>query len=199
MARILVTGFEPFMGDPSNPSWTVAECLKGDTFGAYKVVAGRLPVDGGRVAGTLERLFKRHAPDAVLMLGLSSRPQLSIERIAVNALDYRVPDNAGQVRSGVVVEGGADGIFSSLPVADILEMWRSSNIPAQLSDTAGTYLCNQAFYWMRHRHPEVMAGFVHLPADETLALTRPVAYMPITSQIDAIKVALHVIANHLGR
>jgi pyroglutamyl-peptidase len=199
MERILVTGFEPFGGDSSNPSWTVAQAVKGDTFASFTVAAGKLPVDGARVGKTLERLLKRHEPRAVVMLGLAQRPQVSIERIAVNALDYRVPDNAGRVRSGRIASDGPDGIFSSLPVTDILEQWRASNIPAQLSDTAGTYLCNQAFYLVRHKHPRVMAGFIHLPADETLARERHIAYVPITEQVNAVRVALQVVVNHLER
>ena len=194
-----MTGFEPFGGDQTNPSATIAQAVRGDRFGAFEVVSGVLPVNGARIAKALERLVNRHEPAAVVMLGLGGRLQLSIERIAVNALEYRIPDNAGNTRTGPIVAGGPDGLFSSLPVAQILEMWRMSNIPAFQSDTAGTYLCNQAFYLMRHMRPDVMAGFIHLPADEALALKRYVAYMPITYQIDAIRVALQVVANHLER
>ena len=193
-----MTGFEPFGGDRSNPSETVVQAVRGDTFGPFTVVSGVLPVDGARVGSALRRLMKRHEPEAAVMLGLADRARVSIERIAVNALEYRIPDNAGRTRWGPVVSGGPDGLFSSLPNAAILEMWRSSNIPAFQSDTAGTFLCNEAFYLVRHAHPDLMAGFIHLPADESLARERPgIPYVPLSYQIEAVRVALQVVANHL--
>ncbi len=203
---ILLTGFEPFGGDLSNPSREIAIALDGHGFETYRVKSLVLSVDGSRAPKQLVKRLDALEPVAVIMLGLArGRLQIALERVAVNLLDYRIPDNAGRVHHGQpVVADGPDAYLSTLPTARILEMWHSSNQPGYVSNTAGLYLCNQVFYTARH-HLEthgkghVPAGFIHLPSHESLALDRLEAFVPLLDQIRAVQTAIEATAVHLAR
>lgn len=197
---VLLTGFEPFGGDPSNPSWTVAARLDGLAVGSHAIVSRGLPVDGARAVPLLLDLLESLSPAAVVMLGLTGdRPQLSLERVAVNVADYRIPDNAGLRRADApLAPDGPAAYFTTLPTRAILESWRAAGIPGYLSDSAGTFLCNEVFYAARHHlatagRGAVPAGFVHLPCDEALALGRPRPYVPLEHQVAAVRLALEVV------
>jgi pyroglutamyl-peptidase len=203
---ILLSGFEPFGGDSSNPSREVATALNGHEFGSYRVKSVILPVDGSRAPKRLVKRIDALEPAAVIMLGLArGRLQVALERVAVNLLDYRIPDNAGRVRHGEpIVEGGPDAYLSSLPIPDILEAWRLSMIPGYVSNSAGLYLCNQVFYAARHHlksigKDRVPAGFIHLPSHEPLVMERLEAFVPILDQIRAVQTAIEVAAVALER
>jgi pyroglutamyl-peptidase len=204
VSNVLITGFEPFGGHASNPSSAVAEALEGYTASRYLVRSTVLPVDGVAAPGLLRDLLDELDPAAVLMLGLAEgRPQPSIERVAVNALDYPIADNDGKKRtSEAVCPGGPDAFMSSLPIAAILAAWRESRLPGYLSDSAGTFLCNQVFYAARHHlsrtgRGTVPAGFIHLPCDEDLALEKPRPFVPLDLQVQSVRVALRVTVDGL--
>jgi pyroglutamyl-peptidase len=186
---ILLTGFEPFGGDAHNPSERVANVLAGHHVGGVKL-------------RTEARLETHITPDvrAVVMLGLArGRMQVALERVALNVADDRLPDNAGrQRRNETLHPGGADAHLSSLPLDDILLAWHEARLPGYVSNSAGLYLCNQVFYAVRHRHPHLMAGFVHLPSDETLAVHSLEAFVPLEWQIKSVRTALEVIARHVS-
>jgi pyroglutamyl-peptidase len=203
---ILLTGFEPFGGDFSNPSQEIAIALDGHEFETYRVKSLVLPVDGARAPQQLIKRLEALEPVAVIMLGLArGRLQIALERVALNLLDYRIPDNAGRVHHGQpIVADGPDAYFSTLPVSRILEMWHSSNQPGYVSNTAGLYLCNQVFYTARHHletHAKghVPAGFIHLPSHESLVLDKLEAFVPLVDQIRAVQTAIEVTAVHLAR
>ncbi len=183
MKRLLLTGFEPFGGDAANPSAEVARALDGEMIGNVRIIGEVLPVDAALAPQALGALLTRHAPDAAVLTGLASgRPQLSVERVAVNVQDYRIPDNAGvQLRGVPVVPGGPDAYLSGLPIPAILAAWRAAGVPGYVSDTAGLYLCNQVMYLARHvLGGGVPCGFLHLPANAAVALgaQQPLPYLP---------------------
>lgn len=189
---VLVTGFEPFAGLLHNPSHALIEHLP-HTLGGEELVRATLPVDTQAVVQRLETLYAAHQPKAVLHLGLAQgRSLLSLERVALNLLDFDIPDNAGHRRQDQpVLEGGPLALLTRLPYRDILEVWKAAGIPAQLSNSAGTYLCNQVMYLALSKLPQdVPTGFIHLPPDETLALSRPQPYVPLEVQARAITLAL---------
>ncbi len=203
---ILLTGFEPFGGDLSNPSREIAIALDGHEFETYRVKSLVLSVDGSRAPKQLVKRLDALEPVVVIMLGLArGRVQIALERVAVNLLDYRIPDNAGRVHHGQpIVNDGPEAYFSTLPTARILEMWHSSNQPGYVSNTAGLYLCNQVFYTARHHletrgRSTVPAGFIHLPSHESLVLNRLEAFVPLLDQIRAVQTAIEVTAVHLAR
>jgi pyroglutamyl-peptidase len=195
---ILLTGFEPFGGDAHNPSSVISRSLDGTVLAGVRVRSAVLPVDGARVGPELERQLAGDVR-AVVMLGLArGRHQVALERVAVNRAEYRIPDNAGRTRSGeALFPGGPDAIFSSLPLERILEAWRSAALPGYVSESAGLYLCNQAFYSVRHLRPNLPAGFIHLPSDETLALHGREPFVPLEWQRQSVAVALGELARFL--
>jgi pyroglutamyl-peptidase len=195
---MLLTGFEPFGGDTSNPSWTVAQALNDVELNGVRVVSKRLPVDGRKAPRALKNAIVHAQPAAIIMLGLArGRVQVALERVAVNVMDYRIPDNAGRVQTGQSIHpDGPDAYLSSLPVDDILKVWRTHKLPGYVSNSAGLYLCNQVFYVARHA-ASVPAGFIHLPSDETLVLDRQEAFVPLEFQLQMVRLALEVTAASL--
>ncbi len=165
---VLLTGFEPFGGEPVNPSWETVRRLDGERIDGYTVNARCLPTAFADAASTLREVLREHAPAAVIAVGQAGgRAQISLERVAINLIDARIPDNTGvQPIDRPVVTGGPAAYFSTLPVKSMLLALRDAGIPAEISHTAGTYVCNQVFYLLCHAlhdRPEVPAGFVHTP------------------------------------
>lgn len=176
--RVLLTGFEPFGTHRVNPSQLVAERLGG-------VV---LPVSVRRTLSELERAVDEARPDVLLSLGLAGlRTQVAVERVAINVLDFTVPDNDGVLLEGDPVDpAGPPAWFSTLPIKAIAARWLEDEIPSYLSNTAGTYLCNAVLYRGCALGAErgFQAGFVHLP---------PLEEVPLDRQLRAVEQALDVI------
>ncbi|MFN8471916.1 MAG: pyroglutamyl-peptidase I [Anaerolineae bacterium] len=164
--RILVTGFEPFDGRSRNPSAETALALDGMTLAGANVVARILPVDTRRAPGMLDAAVADLRPDAVVCLGEAARrTKISIERVAVNLLDFRIPDNSGyRPVDEVIVPGAPAAYFATLPVRRLHDTL-ADEVPVEMSMSAGTYLCNQIMYHALHAQSTagVPAGFVHLP------------------------------------
>ncbi len=200
MKTILLTGFEAFAGMSSNPSQLIASALNNFSVNNVNVVSSILPVNGLVAPKKLERLLTKLEPDAVVSLGLAAgRTQIALERVALNILEYRIPDNAGLIKHGEkVLEGQVDALFSSLPINEILNAWHSASVPAYVSDSAGTFLCNQIMFLTRALRPTIPAGFIHLPCDEILVLGKQQAFVPLEFQKNAIRLALEVVAKTLN-
>jgi pyroglutamyl-peptidase len=201
--KILLTGFEPFDGEAVNPSWTIASALDGETIAGASVTALRLPTEFGRSLRVLRGALRRHAPSLVVALGQAGgRAALSVERIAVNVDDARIPDNAGACPiDAPVVRGGPAAYFSSLPVKAIVAALRARGVPAEVSQTAGTFVCNHVFYGLQHalRRRRVRSGFVHVPYLPEQAGGRPgVPCLPLATMVDGVRTALQVAATHVG-
>lgn len=165
---ILLTGFEPFGGDSLNPSWEVARVLHGAPVAGACVVSVCLPCEFGESLAVLRQALRQHRPVLVLCLGLAaSRAELSLERVAVNVDDARIPDNAGrQPIDQPVVPGATTAYFSRLPIKAIVQGLQAQGLPAGVSQSAGTFVCNHVFFGLMHalrRRPQVRAGFMHLP------------------------------------
>ena len=166
---ILLTGFEPFGGLGANPSEEVAKALDGRAAGDAVVRSAILPVDHAAAGVHVARLIDELDPRAVVHLGLAGgRARIALERVAVNVMDFDTPDNTGyRACNEPCVAGGPPAYFATLPLPAILEALVADGVPAYVSNTAGTYLCNQTMYGTLHRlaardHP-ARAGFVHLP------------------------------------
>ena len=167
--HVLITGFEPFSGDKVNPSELVVRSLEGRLISGRLLVTRVLPVETRSLRERLEQAIAEDQPDLVICTGLAAgRSAIALERVAVNVLDFPGPDNVGVMRKNdTVVRGGPDARISNLPFERILEAWTENGIPAYLSNSAGTFLCNQALYEVlgltELAVPPVLAGFVHLP------------------------------------
>lgn len=200
---ILLTGFEPFGTYKDNPSAEVAEALDGRRVGDDTVRSAVLPVHHARAAAVVAQLVQDSTPRAIVHLGLAgARARIALERVAVNVMDFEIADNAGYRATGEpCAPGGPAAYFSTLPLEAILEALTSDGVPAYLSSTAGTYLCNQTFYTTRHllqsRGLDVPAGFIHLPLSPSMVaaagLDQPSMDLPL--MIRAVEIALRVITS----
>ncbi|MGH7317929.1 MAG: pyroglutamyl-peptidase I [Candidatus Rokuibacteriota bacterium] len=167
--HILLTGFQPFDGDTVNPSGEVAKQLDGRVIGAGGVRSVILPVQHEAARAVVAPLLEAPGLVAVLHLGLAGgRARISLERVAVNVMDYSRPDAHGQVLCGLAcVEGGPAAYFSTLPLREMLAALTAEGIPATISNTAGTYLCNDISYTTLHALARlglsIPTGFIHLP------------------------------------
>ena len=165
---MLLTGFEGYGGRALNPSEQVVKRLGGAEIAGVRVVGHTLPVEYEKLGPRLAQLIEEVRPRAVICLGLwPGSPMLRLERIAVNITDFEIPDNVGLMTRGPVVEGGAEAYRSTLPIDTIRDRLLAAGIPAQLSASAGTFLCNAAMYHalrtVAGRRPAPPAGFIHLP------------------------------------
>ncbi|MFC7402053.1 pyroglutamyl-peptidase I [Citricoccus sp. GCM10030269] len=184
-SRILLTGFEPFAGDGHNPSWPAAReaaaRLRDGAFpgsslnaaelaGAVEAVAVELPCSFTGSTEAFDRALADHRPDVVICCGLAGgRTEVAVERVALNLQDARIPDNDGYQPAGEPVDdAGPAAYFSTLPVKRTVAALKGAAIPAALSLSAGSFVCNHLFYVLMNRAPTVplrSAGFVHVPWD----------------------------------
>ena len=167
--RVLLTGFEPFAGSTLNPSAEAIELLRARPISGIHLTTQLLPVVGGVAANLVRSAIDAANPDAVVLLGESGQATaITLERLAANLRDYRLADNAGaQVCDQPVVEGGPAAYFATLPVRVMQSAMHAVGVPAELSMSAGTFLCNEVMYTALHHIAErrlaTVAGFVHLP------------------------------------
>jgi pyroglutamyl-peptidase len=162
----LVTGFEPFGGHDLNPSAEIVRRLDGAIIAGVKVAGRTLPVDLARVGRAIDTILDEIEPVAVLNLGLAAgEPVIRLERMAVNLADFDIADNAGHKASEApVLPGGSPGLWSRLPLPAIRAALLQLGIPARMSNSAGTYLCNATMYRFLAAVPRsVPCGFIHLP------------------------------------
>ena len=194
---VLLTGFEPFGGERINPSRELARVLDGEIVNGHRIVAAVLPVTFADTLPMLEALLETHRPALVLAIGQAGgRSELSIERVAANLIDARIPDASGrQPVDEPVISGAPDAHFSTLPVKAMLARLRALGIPATLSQSAGLYVCNQVFFAFMHlvamHYPGVRAGFIHVPwLPEQAARHHGQASMALETMVEGVRAAL---------
>ena len=166
---VLLTGFEPYGGRAKNPSEEVTQALDGRMVAGNRVVGRVLPVVFAELAHRIDRLVDEIEPAIVVSLGLSpGEPVIRIERMAVNVADFDIPDNRGErLLKREVLRGGCPARVSTLPIEKIEARLLGAGIPARLSRSAGTYLCNACLYSfldaLERKSRRVPCGFIHLP------------------------------------
>ena len=198
----LVTGFEPFDGLVANPSQDVAKALDGRAMGGTVVLSAVLPVDHAAVGARVAALLDEHDPDAVVHLGLAAgRARIALERVALNVMDFETPDNTGyRARNEPCVAGGPPAYFATLPLVAIADALRAEGLPAYVSSTAGTYLCNQTLYGTLHqlaaRDHRARAGFIHLPLLPAMVAASGLEQpsMDAALMVRAVEIAVGVVA-----
>ena len=202
MTTVLLTGFEPFAGDAVNPSGDAVQLVAAEWTGPETLVIAVLPVTFAGAAERVRELIAEHSPDVVIATGLAGgRSEISIERVAVNLIDARIPDNDGaQPVDTPVVARGPAAYFSTLPIKRLREALAKAGIPAEISQTAGTYVCNHVFYGLMHalkRRPGVRGGFVHIPYSPVQALRHPGTPGLATDTVtDALRIVLREALRH---
>jgi pyroglutamyl-peptidase len=168
LPRILLTGFDPFGGETVNPSWEAVRALHGRRVSGHVVVARQLPTEFAASLRLLKAAMREVKPALMLGVGQAGgRAQLSLERVAVNLQDARIPDNAGaQPIDEPVIDGAPAAYFSTLPLKTMLAALHDAGVPAEISHSAGTYVCNHIAYAMLHlgaTRRGLRAGFIHIP------------------------------------
>jgi pyroglutamyl-peptidase len=166
----LLTGFDPFGGSAVNPSWQAVQALDGRVIGGHPVIGAELPTLFGRSVERLEQLMEQHQPGLVVCTGQAGgRAALSLERVAINVDDARIADNAGAQPVDVpIVAAGPAAYFTRLPIKAMLQALQHDGIHAEVSQTAGTFVCNHVFYGLMHllaqpRWHGVRGGLIHVP------------------------------------
>jgi pyroglutamyl-peptidase len=196
---ILLTGFEPFGGESINPSWLIAQALHGADIADARVQALCLPTEFGKAITHLTVALKSRRPALVLALGQATgRSDLTPERVAINVDDARIADNAGAAPiDQPIVTRGPVAYFSSLPIKAMVQAMQQAGLPASVSQTAGTFVCNHVFYGLMHavrRRAGVRAGFMHVPLlpEQAAALGGDAVApgLPLQDMVAGVRVAL---------
>lgn len=191
---ILITGFDAFGGEAINPSWLAAARLQSRAIAGHPVVAAQVPTRFGVALERLQQLLDQHHPALVVCLGLASvRRAISLERVAININDARILDNAGaQPIDTPVLRGGPAAYFSTLPIKAMRAALLDAGIAAEVSQTAGTFVCNHLFYGLMHAlatQPALRAtrgGFVHVPPLPKQAA----GGMPLEQMVQGLQIAV---------
>lgn len=173
LKTVLLTGFEPFGGESINPSWQAVKQLHGQIIADHKVECVELPCEFGRSLEHLYQAIEKNQPSLVLCIGQAGgRSHISIERIAINIDDARIADNAGNqpIDTAIIADAPA-AYFAKLPIKTMFKGLVEAGIPAEVSNTAGTYVCNHVMFGLLHyiaRHfgennESIRGGFIHIP------------------------------------
>lgn len=168
-AKVLVTGFEPFGGDSINPALEAVKLLQGKAFENADVVTKEMPCVFHKAIDELKATIAEIQPEIVICVGQAGgRHDFSVERVAINVDDARIPDNAGnQPIDAPIVVDGPTAYWSTLPIKAIVQNVRAAGVPASVSHTAGTFVCNHLFYGLAHliatAYPHIRGGFIHIP------------------------------------
>ena len=201
---VLVTGFDAFCGERINPSWQICERLPSE-IGGVRVVTRRVPCEFRRAIEVACESIEREQPSIVILLGQAGgRAHLSVERVAINVDDARVEDNAGNhpIDEPIAVTGPA-AYFSTLPIKAMVQAMRAAGVPAEVSNSAGTFVCNHLMYGVLHYvthtggEGQVRAGFIHVPYSEEQVLEKPaIAAMSVASMVKGIEAGIAAAMTH---
>lgn len=166
MKKLLITGFAPFGGEEINPSWEAVARLP-EKINEYSLIKLRLPVTFGKAAELVIKAAEEIAADVILCIGQAGgRNAITPELVGINLRHATIPDHNGfQPQDEPIMVGGETAYFSTLPVRSMVEAMRAAGIPAQVSYSAGAYVCNDVLYTVlaHFQDSEVKAGFIHVP------------------------------------
>ena len=203
--RILITGFEAFGDNVVNPSWEAVKDLP-RVIDACRIETAVLPVCFGSGSEKLLDMIGKNRFDAVICTGLAGgRTAITLEVLAINLMHARIPDNAGyQPEWEKIISDGEDGLFSTLPVRKMAERLKEENLPAEISFSAGTYVCNEVLYrllaFLRKTSREIPAGFLHVPyASEYVEKEKDIFSMPLDQITRGLELCIRVLIDEIGR
>lgn len=188
--KILVTGFDPFGGETTNPAIEAVKQLPDKIAGA-DIVKLEVPTEFNRCAEVVRAAILAEQPDVVLSIGQAGgRAALTPELVAINLNDGRIPDNAGQQPVDQPIQpAGAAAYFTQLPIKAMVRAIQTAGLPGQVSTTAGTYVCNHLMYQVQYlratEFPALRAGFMHIPFLPSQVTDKP--NMPSLSLVDDVR------------
>jgi len=206
MMKILVTGFDPFGGEKINPALETIKRLPDTILGA-QIIKLEIPTVVGKSLAKIKEAVEKENPDAVLSIGQAGgRSEITVERVGINIDDCRIPDNEGnQPIDEPVVKGGPAAYFVTVPIKAIVENIKAHNIPASISNTAGTFICNHVCYGVAHLAAQrtttgkpMKSGFIHIPFLPEQVIGKPALTpsMSLETIISGITHALEAIVKH---
>lgn len=169
MKKVLVTGFDPFGGETVNPALEAIKLLQNRTFNDAEIITKEVPTVFYKSIKTLENYIEEVKPNIVICIGQAGgRSEITVERVAININDARIPDNENnQPIDTPVIVGGPAAYFSNIPIKLIVQNIKEAGIPASVSQTAGTFVCNHLFYGLAHliatKYTDIVGGFIHIP------------------------------------
>lgn len=199
--KILITGFEPFGGESVNPAYEAVKLLP-DMAGDIQIVKMEIPTVFGEAGKVVETGILQHQPDAVICVGQAGRrADIGVERVAINLVEASIPDNAGNQPMDVKVqEDGDTAYFATIPVKAMVKNIKDHGIPASISYTAGTYVCNSVMYDLLYlidrKYPSIRGCFIHVPYATEQGVGKPVgtATMELSTISKALLYALEAVA-----
>lgn len=199
--KILITGFEPFGGESVNPAYEAVKLLP-DMAGDIQIVKMEIPTVFGEAGKVVETGILQHQPDAVICVGQAGRrADIGVERVAINLVEASIPYNAGNQPMDVKVqEDGDTAYFATIPVKAMVKNIKDHGIPASISYTAGTYVCNSVMYDLLYlidrKYPSIRGGFIHVPYATEQGVGKPVgtATMELSTISKALLYALEAVA-----
>jgi pyroglutamyl-peptidase len=192
---VLLTGFEPFNNETINPAWEAVRALDGCSGEGFIVAARQLPCAFGEANQAMQQAILELKPALVIAVGQAGgRVDLSLERVAINVDDAPIPDNAQrQLVDQPIVADGPVAYFSTLPIKAIVQSLKAAGLPASVSQTAGTFVCNHVFYGLMHyaAATALRAGFIHIPYLPEQAAAHPgVASMALADMVSGLRIAI---------
>ena len=192
--KVLVTGFDPFGGEPINPAWEAVKAMK-DTIAGAEIVKMQIPTVVGKSIEKIHQKMKELQPDLVISVGQAGGWfGVTPERVAINVTDARIPDNEGnQPIDEPIFPDGPAAYFSNLPVKAMVQAIKDAGYPSVLSNSAGTYICNHVMYgilyYIEKEFPNVRGGFIHVPYAPSQVVNKPstpsMALADITASLEA--------------
>ncbi|SIR01185.1 pyroglutamyl-peptidase I Cysteine peptidase. MEROPS family C15 [Peribacillus simplex] len=195
MQKVLLTGFEPFGGERVNPSWEAVKQLHGEVIDDVTLVAEQIPTVFGKSIAVMEHHIQQHNPDIVICVGQAGgRLHITPERVAINIDDARIPDNQGnQPIDKPIADKGPVAYWSTIPIKRIVENMKESNIPASVSHTAGTFVCNHIFYglmdYINLNSSSIRGGFIHIPFIPEQTINKEAPSLSLETIVKGIKIA----------
>lgn len=204
--KILVTGFDPFGGEKINPALETIKRLPDTILGA-QIIKLEIPTVVGKSLAKIAEAVEKENPDVVLSIGQAGgRSEITVERVGINIDDCRIPDNEGnQPIDEPVVKGGPAAYFVTVPIKAIVENIKAHNIPASISNTAGTFICNHVCYGVAHlaaartaAGKPMKSGFIHIPFLPEQVIGKPALTpsMSLETIVSGITHALEAIVKH---
>ncbi|MBW7452903.1 pyroglutamyl-peptidase I [Paenibacillus sepulcri] len=199
MSRVLLTGFDPFGGEAINPAWEAVSHFHLKMYEGFEVEVRQIPTVFKKSIYALRQMLLDVKPDVVICIGQAGgRSDIAVERVAINIDDARIPDNEGNqpIDEQIVVDGPA-AYWSSLPVKAIAAHIRQAGIPASVSQSAGTFVCNHLFYGLQHmiatEFANIRGGFIHIPYLPVQTVARPqLPSMSLDVMVKAIEIAASI-------
>ncbi|WP_258728556.1 pyroglutamyl-peptidase I [Bacillus atrophaeus] len=193
--KVLLTGFDPFGGETVNPAWEAVKQLNGEDAEHAVIVSEQVPTVFKKSLKILRQTIHKHQPDIVICVGQAGgRMQITPERVAINLDDARIPDNEGnQPIDEPISENGPAAYWTGLPIKRIVEHMKENGVPAAVSHTAGTFVCNHLFYGLmdeiNKNAPRIKGGFIHIPYIPEQTINKQAPSLSLEMIVKALRIA----------